>query len=153
MDPLTITCTVVSLTAKCLNTAKTLHSLKERYKDAVLTITAMSTECTVVSASLGLVQSLVLKKPDALQSSLSSRPELVEIFDTCLTGCVLVFSILDGEVQRLNARPESAGKRAEIMWRDTRMTELLQQIRGQQTALATLTQALQLSVLGPYMIS
>jgi hypothetical protein len=100
----------------------------------------VSSECTALSAALGNVQTLVPKKPDALQDSLKNRPELMEIFDTWLTGCVLVFSILDREVQKLNARPDSVGTRIELLWNVDRMKELLEQIRGQQMPLNLLIQ-------------
>lgn len=107
-------------------------------------ISAIYSESTIISASLGHIQSLVLKSPDAISSSLQSRPELDSAFDTALTGCMLVFSVLDDEIQRLNQNPNDPKRRMVYLWKEDTMKELLQQLRGQQTALTLLVQALQM---------
>ena len=100
----------------------------------------------MISASLGLIYNLILRDPEALRSNFATRPELEGAFDTALTGCALIFSVLDDEVQKLQGDGELgvAGK-VKIVWKDETMKELLQQIRGQpQNALSLLTQALQM---------
>ena len=57
---------------------------------------------------------------------------------------MLVYSILDDEVQRLSAGGESVFGRAAIVWNEDDMKELLQQIRGQQIALSLLIQMLEM---------
>lgn len=99
MDPISITASVLGITSKCLSTAKLLYTLREKFKNSQMTISAIYSECTVISASLGHIQGLVLTNPHMLRSNLESRPELENILDTGLTGCVLVFSVLDDEVK------------------------------------------------------
>jgi hypothetical protein len=140
MDPLTITSTVISISARCISTAKAVYSLREKYKEAQMTITAIYSETTVISASLGHIQGLTTKDPEALRSNFQSRPELEQTFDQALTGCVLVYSILDDEVQKLHHAADTAPGRVRYMWKEETMKELLQQIRGQQTALTLLIQ-------------
>jgi hypothetical protein len=111
-----------------------------------MTITAIYSESTVIAASLGHVQSLLLTNPDVLRSNLQSRPELANILDTALTGCLLVFSVLDDEVQKLGAQEGSFRRRVQYVWKEETMNDLLGQIRGKQTALTLLTQALQMLV-------
>lgn len=152
MDPLSITGTVLSITARCLTTAKALYDLREKYKDAQVIISAIYTESTVISASLSRIQSLVLQDPDALSKQLQFRPELETVFDTALTGCMVVFSVLDDEVQKLTtAGADAVGSaklgfkaKARYLWNEATMKELLQQIRGQQTAITLLIQGLQM---------
>jgi hypothetical protein len=147
MDPISITGTVLAITGKCLTTARTLYALREKYKDAQITITAIYSESRVIGASLGHIQSIILENPDSLQSNLKTRPELESIFDHALTGCMLVYSVLDEEVEKLNDNAESAWNRASAVWKEDTMKDLLQQIRGQQIAISLLVQVLQMSVL------
>lgn len=109
-------------------------------------ISAMYSERKVISASLGHIQSLILTNPEILRSNLQSRPDLENILDSALTGCILVFSVLDDEVQTLHRNVTYIGTRVAQLWEEGTMTDLLTQIRGQQTALSLLIQALQMLV-------
>jgi hypothetical protein len=146
VDPISITTAVLAISARCLTTAKAVYTLRDKFKGAQITISAIHSESAVISASLGHIQTLILKDPDTLSSNFTSRPELEGAFDTSLTGCALIFSILDDEVQKLQGSGGEMGpaKRMKIMWKEELMKELLQQIRGQQTALSLLIQALQM---------
>lgn len=151
MDPLSITGTVLSITARCLMTAKALNDLRDKYKGAQITIAALSSECAVIGASLSRIQSLILQDLNGLSTQLKFRPELEGVFDTALTGCVVVFSVLDDEVRKLTASSAADGSaglgfrtKARYVWNEATMKDLLSQIRGQQTALTLLIQALQM---------
>lgn len=132
--------------AACLHTAKDLYELRSRYSDASITITAIYSESIIISASLSRVQDLLLR--DALQG----RPDLRSAFDTALTGCMVVFSCLDDEVRGLVGKAASGSDldwtdKVKIVWKEDTMKELLQQLRGQQTALLLLIQGLQMESL------
>jgi len=144
MDPLTIAGTVITISSHCIQTAKAISGLKDKYKNAQMMITAIYTELTVVSASLGHIQGLISRDPATLETSLQLRPELQQTFDQALTGCILVFSVLDDEIQKLHEGVDSIVGRVTYMWKDEAMKELLSQIRGQQTALTLLIQAFQM---------
>lgn len=149
MDPLTITSTVISLSQRCVTSARELYLLREKYKDASMTITAIYSESNVIATSLAHIQGLCMKSPDALRSTLQERPELLSTFDQALTGCVLVYSVLDDEVQRLYDGVGREGMAAamakmKLLWKEEAMKDVLTQIRGQQTALSLLIQALQM---------
>jgi len=135
----------MSVIAACLHAAKDLYELRSRYSDASITITAIYSESMIISASLSQVQGLLLR--DALQR----KPDLRSAFDTALTGCMVVFSCLDDEVRGLIGKAASGSDldrmdRVRIVWKEDRMKELLQQLRGQQTALLLLIQGLQMYV-------
>ena len=130
-----------------MQTAKAISGLRDKYKNAGTTITAIYTELTVVSASLGHIQGLISTNPATLEDNFQSRPELQRTFDQALTGCVLIFSVLDDEVKKL-CEPVGKGLlgRVAYLWKEEVMKDLLQQIRGQQTALSLLVQAFQMYV-------
>ena len=148
MDPLSITASVVGLTATCVQTAKTLSDLKDKFQNASLTISAICTETTIISASLSQIQSLMLGNPDGLSNKLQQRPDLESTLDQSLTGCYIVFDVLQAEVQKLLefSPPGSSefGLRTKLryMWNESTMQDILTQIRGLQTALTLLLQIL-----------
>jgi hypothetical protein len=144
MDPLTITGTVITISARCVSTAQALYGLRTNYKNAHMMISAIYAESTTISASLGVIQSLIPTDPQRLQSTLRSRPELEHVFDQALTGCAVVYSVLEDEVRNLYEGAERVSSRVHYVWKEQAMRDLLQQIRGQQTALSLLIQALQM---------
>lgn len=150
MDPLSITASVMSVTTCCIKTAKTISDLQEKYKHAQATISALCAESTVICASLSQIQSLILSRPEIVKAQLKERPELVATFDVALTGCMVVFAVLDDELQKLVAHGlepvEEVGwtEKAKFLWKESFMKDLLGQIRGQQSALALLMQAIQM---------
>jgi hypothetical protein len=149
MDPLSITSTVLSLTGRCLSTANTLYAIRGKYSNAHMTISAIYSESTVIAASLGYIQNLLLTNPDVLRSNLNARPELANTLDMALTGCLLVYSVLEEEVQKLSAGEgfaPSFKKKVQYIWKEETMNDLLGQIRGKQSALTLLTQVLQMFV-------
>lgn len=72
---------------------------------------------------------------------------LLDVLDQALTGCKVVFSCLDLEVQRIvdSGREGDPGwrARARLMWNDGRLKELLGALRGQQTAIGLVIQLFQ----------
>ncbi|KAF2669340.1 hypothetical protein BT63DRAFT_258973 [Microthyrium microscopicum] len=149
MDPITITTTVVKLTASCLSTAKALNTLRNQFNDAPMTIVSICSETTVIAASLSQIQSLVLTR-DNISSILRQRPEFASALDTALVGCMVLFSCLDEEVRRLSrstspaARAITFGFRDKVraLWNNDRLKELLDALRGQQTSITLLIQLL-----------
>lgn len=140
MDPLSIASTVANITGVCLKTAMLLDHLRSRYQNASLTISALCSECTVITASLTEVQTYVLQNP-----GMHTRPELRTTFDMALTGCMVIFSCLDQEVQKISEAGPSKltwRSKARFAWNEDSMKEYLSQIRGQQAALSFLIQLL-----------
>lgn len=127
---------------QCIQAAKDLYDLRSRYKDAAVLITAIYSESMVIAASLSQVQNLM--QHDALQN----KPQLLETFDSALTGCRVVYGCLEEEVRELVAKTEKDDlkfkDRAKFLWKEATFKELLTQIRGQQSALSLLIQGLQM---------
>lgn len=127
---------------QCIQSAKQLYDLRERYKDASILITAIYSESMVIAASLSQVQNLL--QHDALLQ----KPQLLETFDRALTGCRVVYGCLEEEVRDLVEKAERNDlrfkERAKFLWKEDTFKELLTQIRGQQSALSLLIQGLQM---------
>lgn len=127
---------------QCIQSAKELYDLRERYKDASVLITAIYSESMVIAASLSQVQNLL--QHDALLR----KPQLLETFDRALTGCRVVYGCLEEEVRDLVEKAQRNDlkfrDRAKYLWKEDTFKELLTQIRGQQSALSLLIQGLQM---------
>ncbi|KAF2396239.1 hypothetical protein EJ06DRAFT_524959 [Trichodelitschia bisporula] len=105
----------------------------------------MSTECTVISASLSHVQSLVLKIPKDRSAKLQALHSTLE---TALAGCMVAVTVLEQELEKLVPADEVNWlARAKLAWQDEKMKELLAQLHGQQSSLTLLTQLLSLESL------
>lgn len=140
------------MTSTCLTTGKALHDLSCKYQDAPRTIVAISSEATVISASLSQIQALILSK-DNPEQLLRTRPEIAATLDTSLTGCLVLFSCLDAELQEVSRHVRSRSGtglswvgRAKTVWKQETFQELLDGLRGQQLAINTLIQLLQMCV-------
>ncbi|KAL8785349.1 MAG: hypothetical protein Q9213_003414 [Squamulea squamosa] len=148
MDAFSISASVVGLTATCLKTAKALHDIKDKFDNGNLIISAICTETTIISASLSRIQSSILSSPDEISDKFKERPDLVATLDSALTGCYVVFDVLQVEVQKYtqskNSESSNIGFRAKLryVWNETAMQDILTQMRGLQTALALLLQLL-----------
>lgn len=111
---------------------------------------AISAESSVISASLTHMQALLLSKQNADQL-FHSRPEIAAAFNTCLTGCMVLFSCLDEDICKVVKHAKEDGilspkGKFEALWKQDRIQELLNGIRGQRLAISTLIQLLQMSV-------
>lgn len=108
-------------------------------------ITAIYTESMVVAASLSQIQNLLLG------ATLQNKPDIRDTLDKALTGCWVVYQCLDEEVQELNSKMDvndlRKRDRARFLLKEANFKDLLQQIRGQQSALGLLIQGLQMESL------
>ena len=107
----------------------------------------MCSEASVISASLSQIQTLLLDKRESTEF-FESRPELANVLDISLTGCNVVLSCLDEEIRRLSSTPlQAIGRitnRARLVWNSDKLRDLLDSLRGQQTAINLLIQLLQM---------
>ncbi len=112
---------------------------------------AISSGATVISATVSHIQALILSKPDP-EYLLRSRPELAATLDTSLIGCMVLFSCLEKEMQEITkyatGKDEISWKgKVKSVWKQERFQELLDGLRGQQLAINTLIQLLQMDSL------
>ncbi|KAJ4353881.1 uncharacterized protein N0V89_005611 [Didymosphaeria variabile] len=145
MDPVSSAIGVIAAIPQCIEAAKQLYDLRERFDQAAILITAIYTESMVVAASLSQIQSLLQG------TTLQNKPELRNTLDQALTGCWVVYQCLDEEVRDLARKVDvndlRKRDRARFLLKEANFKELLQQIRGQQSALGLLIQGLQMESL------
>jgi hypothetical protein len=150
MDPLSITASVAGIATACLATAKTLNDLRNKYLDAQMTIAAICSETAVVGATLAKIQGILLGNPQVLKAEIEGIPgsEIQNTFDVALTGCSVIYSCLDVEVQKLRKAAGGASdpgwaEKAKFLWKEDRMKELLENLRGQEISITLLVSILQ----------
>ncbi|KAM7211748.1 hypothetical protein V8F06_012850 [Rhypophila decipiens] len=157
MDPLSIASAVAGVTSACYTTAKSLHDLQGKFKDVPTTIIAISSEMTVISASLAHIQGILVQKrglsSDIWQEENGQNDDenmRLAALDTSLTGCLVLFSCLDQEIATVN-KSRSVKNGGQLSWfgrvrfliNNDRLQELLTALRGQQTAINLLIQLMQ----------
>ncbi|TKA73408.1 hypothetical protein B0A55_04271 [Friedmanniomyces simplex] len=153
MDPLSITASVVGISAACASVITTLKNVHDKYKQADLTVLAICSESSTVQAALAQVEYLLKQDGDAVVSRFQQQPVLASAFDTSITGCQMVYSCLDAELRELATALQQDGgldrkRRFKTAWKQDTMLGFQQQIRGQVLALNTLLQGLQMESLG-----
>lgn len=126
---------------------KRLRELQEKYQDAPVVLVSICSESNVILASLTQMQMILLQR-----KSLADMPdELPGVLDQAITGCIVVFSCLELELQRTEADASQTARfawrsRARFIWNEGKLTELLGALRGQQAAVNLFLQLLQLYV-------
>ena len=79
---------------------KVIYDLSCKYQDAPRNMVSISSEMTVLSASLSHIQILTLSKQD---SECLPRPrlEIAATLDIALAGCMVLFSCLDEGIKNV----------------------------------------------------
>jgi hypothetical protein len=152
MDPLSIISAVAGLTGACVKTVKTLKDLQEKYKDAQMTISAICAETSIISVTLSKIQLMLVSNPDILklpQGMPGLGLDLRATFDIALTGCIMLYSCLDTEVEKLKEYAFGAHElcwadKAKFLWNEDTMKTYLDYLHGQQTSITLLVSILQL---------
>lgn len=149
MDPLSIPMAVITLIGTSVEIARATNHLHDKYKHAQLTIASISLECSIISTSLTCIQQHMQRASDSADRQISDSSDLREVFSYALTGCNILFEALVDEIDRLLQGASDDGKlgwktRSRYIWKEGTMNDLLGQLRGQQTALTSLMQALQM---------
>ncbi|KAM7203331.1 hypothetical protein V8F33_002322 [Rhypophila sp. PSN 637] len=110
MDPLSIA------------SAVSLHDLQGKFKDVPTTIIAISSEMTVISASLAHIQGILVQKRglsnDIWQQGNGQNDDKnmrLAALDTSLTGCLVLFSCLDQEIATVN-KSRSVKNGGQLSW-------------------------------------
>ncbi|KAL4953868.1 Dbl homology domain-containing protein [Aspergillus filifer] len=141
MDPLSISASVAGLTASCVQTAKALHDLKDKFDNTNLTISAICTETTLIFTSMSHIQSRILQDPSSVSAKLQNQSSLESTLDQSLTSCYIVFDVLQTELSKLTeSQLSNYSGSLELGWGT--MKDILGQMRGLQSALTLLIQLL-----------
>jgi hypothetical protein len=148
MEAFSCAAAAASLGRNCLSTLKALYNLHEKYRNARATIAALHSEITVIGASMQYINVIFEQHPDLAKKRFYDNPESEQIFAAALAGCNLVLSCLDQEVEKILAgmgAGDSKGRKgkAQLLWREDTMKDLLNALRGQHSAIFSIIQCLQ----------
>ena len=104
MDPISLTPFILSVIAISEKTVFVIKDLTSKYKSAPLTLSLIQTEITTILEALKRLENICCNDPDSISARFSSQIELVNTFDSALTGCVTVVSCLENELSRVSKR-------------------------------------------------
>ncbi|RVD85469.1 uncharacterized protein DFL_003790 [Arthrobotrys flagrans] len=139
MDPLSITVSVSSLIIVCTRIIKLSSDVSNAYRNASFVLSAIASECAVISASLTRLQNM-------LSNQLERLGPLAESLETALLGCALTMSVLQEQIGGL-ANETNDGqlkpKKFKYVLEQDYLKELLHQVRGQQVSITLLLQTYQ----------
>jgi hypothetical protein len=142
-DPISMAASIAPVIVTCYRAAKGLHSLQQRYQNASITIMSMRSESVTIGAALGQLELYLQQNASPLKTRLQAQPQLMEQFNTSLTGCQDLFSRIDQDIGKVLGKPslevtaQNPGWRAKakLFWKEDDLKKLLEAIRGQQVAL------------------
>lgn len=105
---------------------------------------SLCSQLKLTAASLSQIQSLLLKD----QEILGRQPELQEAFDTALTACLVLTTLLDKYMLSIKKSLLHGTRRSwkvnfKTVWNESEIKELLEQLHGQQVAIGALVSLLQ----------
>ncbi|KAK3326709.1 hypothetical protein B0H66DRAFT_513301 [Apodospora peruviana] len=149
MDPLSITASIAGIAGVCMQAAGSLDTLRSKFQNAHVTITALSSQCRAIRTGLSQLQVLVMQN-----HTIRDRADIMLTLDTTLTGCLVVLTCFEDSLDKLSdaaalmEKPNIVRKwwtRTRIVWNETEMKEYLSLLQGQQSAVAFLVQVLHMT--------
>ncbi len=142
MDPMTIATTTTALAKVCGQVIMLCNNLAYRLQGMRRTLSTLRTETSAYQASLHLIQDLLLDQTGDLASLLRNNKEWAESFDTALSACGIMISILVTELQKAIDTASSNSIRYILNEQD--LKDLVGELRGQRGGVQLLIQTLQL---------
>ncbi|KAK0721450.1 hypothetical protein B0T21DRAFT_373642 [Apiosordaria backusii] len=150
MDPLSVTASIAGIAGVCIQAARALDTLRTKFQNAQVTITALSSQCGAIKTGLSQLQTLVLQN-----HTIRDRPDVILTLDTTLTGCLVVLTCFEDSLDKLcdaaaliESRRSIMRKwwsKARIVWNEGEMKGYLSLLQGQQSAVAFLVQVLHMN--------
>ncbi|EAQ83445.1 hypothetical protein CHGG_09849 [Chaetomium globosum CBS 148.51] len=150
MDPLSVTASIAGIAGVCVQAGHFLDTLRTKFQNSHVTITALSSQCRAIKAGLSQLQTLVLQN-----HTIRDRPDVIETLDTTLIGCLVVLTCFEDSLDKLcdeaalmESRRSLARKwwsRTHIVWNEDEMKNYLSLLQGQQSAVAFLVQILHMN--------
>jgi hypothetical protein len=158
MDPLSVTASIAGIAGVCVQAGRFLDTLRSKFQNAHVTITALSSQCGAIKTGLSQLQTLVLQN-----HTIRDRPDVALTLDTTLTGCLVVLTCFEDSLDKLcdaAALMESRRSfvrnwwsRTRIVWNEGEMKGYLSLLQGQQSAVAFLVQILHMNSIDEIMES
>jgi len=104
VEPIGLVGTVVGVIGLGAQVAKQLNDIRSQYNFANSTISAISSECAVISTALEHIRVLVTKQRDRVVSRLEPNSSMSSAFDTAFQGCEATLTVLYLEFQKVGWR-------------------------------------------------
>jgi hypothetical protein len=139
---MTIATTTMALAKVCSQVVMLCNNLAYRVQGMRRTLIALRTETSAYQTSLHLIQDLLLDQTGDLASLLSNNKEWAESFDTALSACGVMISILVTELQK--AMDTASSNSIQYILNEQDLKDLIGELRGQQGGVQLLVQTLQL---------
>ncbi|KAH6843163.1 hypothetical protein B0I37DRAFT_383878 [Chaetomium sp. MPI-CAGE-AT-0009] len=151
MDPLSVTASIAGIAGVCIQAGRFLDTLRSKFQNAHVTITALSSQCRAIKTGLSQLQTLILQN-----HMIRDRPDIALTLDTTLTGCLVVLTCFEDSLDKLcdtaalmESRRKSLARkwwsRTRIVWNEGEMKGYLSLLQGQQSAVAFLVQILHMN--------
>ncbi|KAK4179388.1 hypothetical protein QBC36DRAFT_322737 [Triangularia setosa] len=150
MDPLSVTASIAGIAGVCIQAARSLDTLRTKFQNAQVTITALSSQCAAIKTGLSQLQTLILQN-----HTIRDQPDVIHTLDTTLTGCLVVLTCFEDSLEKLcdaAALMESRRSLVRVWWTKARilrnegeMKGYLSLLQGQQSAIAFLVQVLHMN--------
>jgi len=128
----------------CAKVVKTLYDVRKRYKAAPAMLTTIATECSTFRLALSRLQTL---------SKGEEREDVLDSIGIAVLTCEMTLSALEEHALELSESVDSldaenldrlgAVDRVKIVWKESEMKDLLQQLQRHQSNLAFLLNVLQ----------
>ena len=126
MDPLSVTVSVSYPIIVGAHIIKLASDVSQNCRDASFQLSAITAECTLISASLTRLQNMLMSQPDRFGT-------WSESLKTSLLGCALTMLVLQEQIGGLAKETEEGElnpKKFEYVLEKDYLKELSQQIRG-----------------------
>lgn len=152
MDPLSAVSSVFALVATCSKVSQGLNDICSSYSRANVTISAISTECTIISSTLSQVGQLIQRDPTkfANKSNADVGPGVVPL-DVALRNAIdssdMAMTVLQGTIKKFQTKGSPGvfiwKSKVKFMWNEADMQSSLDNVRRLQQAIGTLLAAIQ----------
>ena len=135
MDPLSTVATVSALVGTCATVSKALNDLRSKYSRAGLTISAISTECTIMSTTLSQVGHLIQRDPESFNSKMGTSvgAESVPLdlaLQSAIESSTLVMAMMQETLRKCNGKSSggllSFRSKARYLWSEADMKDTLE---------------------------
>lgn len=144
MEVCGISATILTVIGASNRTACNIHTLQQKVRNAPVILSLIRTEVLTIVTSLKNLEHTMKDQPNLLKSRFQSDDEGLEIFDSALTGCIMVISCIEFELEKLVTNDSMAWSTAfKYLWSESNVKELLQHLGGQTRALQLLLQSLE----------
>ncbi|KAF1999629.1 hypothetical protein P154DRAFT_216300 [Amniculicola lignicola CBS 123094] len=147
MDPVSLTAAILSVTFNCAKATIGVHNLIRTYEDVPSLLSAVCTDCSLISLTLSRLEMLLLQE-DEYASARFADQSVVETIAKALKECEVTLSELDSKATKIMEGIVEEGvkrvwKKVRFMWEESDMEGLSNRLRYHQISLSSLLQVFQ----------